>query len=261
MVYRESARFEARRDDVVARATAAIAMPYGGLRAIELRAALARPIDESSLDELESATAVCFDHAERIGQLARRFAVLGAPPASAELGLSDPLDWDTAAASVLREKVAHWTRDVRGETLIAGRPLGATVYFEEEGRPCRLEIEAIRFTDEAGYSTTSSLMGMARTRATLAVRPQTFGDDLLATLRLRRDVTFDDPDFDGMYFVSGDEAELRAFFTAEVRAAFVAATRAEVAEVNLGGGVAQLMNLQYQSLTGACALLAALAPP
>ena len=253
--------------DVVAQGTRALALRYGATRRGALQAALDVARDAGVLDELEPAldaaeacVAECESEHARVTAEAAPYAELGPPASSAfvvsGLGFPDPPSWRRPVAEVLRDRLRQLA--LTGELIAAPRAEGIALFFIEEGLPFRLDVEAKLFDNDNEFFTTVSLVGRARApRSAIAVRPQTFGDDLLAALRIRRDRSFGDEAFDPLYFVSGKEDALEDFFTADVRAAFVRIARREPVIADIGNGLVTV-ELKTQPVPEACAFVAAL---
>ncbi len=270
-----------RHHEAIERAQRTLAMPYGSSARVAVREGLAwlasndfsstshEQLDaiEHALDMLDETLARYVVDVTQTSERAMRYAHLGAPSSSAEpcsdlsSGFSEPAVWNLAVVDTLRKAMAEWALQIRGETIVDAHPEGVALFFDHDGAPFRLEIDARPFREKPDtYFSEASLVGESRqARAPISVRPKTFGDDLLATLRIRRDITFDDASFDPLYFVAGDEAVLREVLTPEVRAAFVEVAKDEPASVEMCDAVATL-RLANQRLESACALLASLLP-
>lgn len=272
------ARAAMRHREASERARRALAMPYGSSAGLAMRQGLAsvasadlsstshEELDaiEHALDQIDEVIDRYVADATRISERAGLFAHLGAPTSSAELcpsvvHASDPAIWTLGAVAKLREAMNVWAPQIRGEAILDAHAEGLAIFFESDSAPFRLEIEAkpLREKPETFFTETSLVGGSRSARAPIAVRPQTFGDDLLATLRIRRDITFEDDAFDPRYFVSGDEAVLSEILSREVRAAFVAIAEEEPAHVTICDRIAT-MKLTSHRLSSACALLRAL---
>jgi hypothetical protein len=283
-MYRDStverrARAIARYRETVERADAALRLHYGAAARLALREALvllknastsadhATAAEAGELEEIERALdsideriIACTEQAAQMAEVAAPYVRLGAPSSSAErlarIGhFQNPPHWSPSVAEPLRGALDRWQRHIRGEVIVAGEAEGVAIFFHEHGHPFRLEIDArlIAGREEEGYVVSATLVGPApQTSSPISIRPQTFGDDVRAALRIRRDLTFDDPAFDPLYFVSGDEMALRDFFTPHVRAAFVKFAERQVTTMEVSNEVA-MMPLETDDLAGACA--------
>ncbi|MBX3189691.1 MAG: hypothetical protein KF819_21885 [Labilithrix sp.] len=281
-MYREDrgerrARVEERRREAVDAARRALDARYGlsarGAVTESVTALEAIVLDESfdalerteaAIEALEQAVEAFVDAAEKQARHAAAFAPVGDVSTDAAIyaepftrflyaGIPSAVRKSEVAAA-LREVAARWVKQMPELPLVDPIPDGMALFFHSDARPFRLDLIA-RFDGES-TTVSSALIGEAKPVA-IAVRPQTMGDDLLATFGFRKDMTFDDDLFDATYFVAGEDRALRAFFTPEVRSAFCRIANEQPPTVTVRDGLATL-ELTHQRLATACALLAAL---
>jgi hypothetical protein len=227
---------------------------------------------ERSLDLAEQALAACFADALNV-----------APFVDAMIAAFGPLGPNTSALSrahfrtfppqpghaetpaiALAEAAHRWLPQLPVVALVQHEPaLSKTIFFFEwQSIPFRLQAAANvlsnKLTAEEWLVKTTLVARRPRVHPLIGVRPQRVGDDVLQMLGISRDVTFDDAEFDPRYFVTGDEAPLRAELTPAVRQAFVTAYDDYPATVQAANGFA-VLEIVTQRLNPACALLAAFA--
>lgn len=208
---------------------------------------------ESSLDALEQALAAFVEEAKSDEERASRFHVLGGPSQNFEV--YGPKF--SSATGVLLESAARWAQQLTDVALVDAVGDALTLYFEQDRVPLRLDIATKRFDDGEVYdAATLSAAPPSVGTAEIAIRPQTMGDDILASLHIRRDLTFDDDLFDTTYFVSGDEADLRALLTPATRAALLRVARDWPATVHIAGGIATMPLHREERLLSAASMLA-----
>ena len=222
----------------------------------------ALPELERVLDEGDEVLATWMKEAEEEARIAVVYQDVGLPSPEAMLFAASGqifrsgIQWDPDVASELAPNVATLTDAMPRGFLVDSHATGAAFFFaDDDGLPFRIDLWA-KAGVEAGtwYAETTLTSGRRAPRPRIALRPQTFTDDILAKLRIRRDPTFDDEAFDAVYFVSGNEKVLREVLTPEVRRAFVELAREEPATLELADGIAT-MKLGLQRLKSACALL------
>lgn len=193
--------------------------------------------------------------------------VLGAPPTGAEAYAADWFlrhvdEHDPALTRVLVALDAGAARvaaELPSPPLLDLRMPVACLYFHEGGLPFRAEISADT-TDTPGEQVPRVRIQIAISPryARVAARPQRLGDDVLGVLRLRTDPTFDDPAFDGAYFVTGEQPHLAGIFTPPVRRQMVALAREMPASLEVEGGVASILFERPQRLRTVCKVLGAI---
>lgn len=221
---------------------------------------------ERVLDEGDDVLATWVEEAREEARAAVVFQDVGMPSPEAMLFAKSGqvfrsgIQWDPAVAAELEPRVSTLTAAMPRGFLVDSNATGASFFFaDDDGLPFRVDVSAKEGEEAGTYSVESTITSGRRShRPRIAFRPQTFGDDILATLRIRRDPTFDDEAFDAVYFVSGNEQVLREVLTPEVRRAFVEIAREEPATLELADGIAT-MALGFTRLRSACALLRVLA--
>ena len=219
---------------------------------------------EQRLDELEEALVTFSVEAAREAERAERFRGVGRPSENAEPYTESFSRFLVTPASASRTKevvrlldatAARWAKQMTSAPLAEAQPDALSLYFEEEGVPLRLDIGIANFEDGEAYDESTLIAAVAH-EGEISVRPQTMGDDLLATLRIRRDPTFDDEPFDTTYFVSGAESDLRALLTPVTCAHLMNVARTEPATIHVAAGRVTMRLGRAQTLAGAVVLLA-----
>lgn len=218
------------------------------------------------LGEAERLLEQWLEEAREESRVAATWAHLGAPSPEAFLFATrretfrSGIEWRPAVAEELEPKIQKIVVALPRPFLVQSDATGAVFFFtDESGLAFRLDVSTRETEDGVGFVTEASLTG-GRERAErprIAVRPQTFTDDLLGMVRIRNDLTFDDDDFDAAYFVSGDEKVLREVLTAPVRSAFVRIAKEAPVTLELAHGIVT-MKLELQSIRSACSLVRAI---
>lgn len=222
---------------------------------------------ERALDALEEALAVFALEAARESERAERYRPLGPPSADAEiftetfsrfLFAGNPFAWRRKKLAQLLLSTAHpWASQMADAPLVDPYPDGLAFYFEHEGVPLRLNVDIKEFEDGGLYGAASLLAAVANANgAEISVRPQSMGDDILASLGLRRDLAFGDERFDVTYFVSGEESDLRALLTPATRALLIHVALINPARLDVARGIATMHLDESQKLADAAMLLA-----
>ncbi len=222
-------------------------------------------IDASSA-ALEGAIARVEDESAKEATRAAAFAPVGAPSPEAVV-YSPEFEGFTSSfkglfgavkavevCDALRAAALHWAAQASGVVLVEASPDAASLHFMHRELPFRLGLVAKYHTENASVS--AVLTSQARpTTSWISIRAQHMGDDL-ASLFGAREFTFGDDEFDGLYFVSGDPAVLRAVLGVPARRSLVSFARRHVPTVRVGEGKASLLLPADVDLAGACELLA-----
>ncbi|MBS2012480.1 MAG: hypothetical protein JST00_06320 [Deltaproteobacteria bacterium] len=221
---------------------------------------------ERLLDEAEHLLQAWLEEAREESRVAATWAHLGAPRPEALLfakrgeTFRSGIEWRPAVAAELEPKIQEIVAALPRPFLVQSDAMGAVFFFtDESGLAFRLDVSTRETEDGESFVTESLLTGGRErvARVGIAVRPQSFTDDVLGALRIRRDLTFDDDAFDATYFVSGSEQVLREVLTAPVRSAFVRIAKEDPVTVELADGIVT-MKLGLQSIRSACALVRAM---
>lgn len=175
---------------------------------------------ERALDALEEAIAAFTVAAASESERADPFRLLGPPSADAEVftesfsrfmfAEAPSASQRRAIVACLQTGAARWTKQMASAPLVDAHPDRLASSFEHEGVPLRLDIGVGELDDGDLYekATLSGVVALGD-GVRISVRPQTMGDDILASLRIRRDLTW--PRRDAVARRRGDAARgLRA---------------------------------------------------
>ena len=113
-----------------------------------------------------------------------------------------------------------------------------TVRFHADVTPVELKL-SYEGSRDSGYWAASGETTIAPA-ARLELRPEGILQDLLEMVGLRREIELDDPSFDPVFVIQGDEATARAFLTNEVRRALLVIGEEHAPIVTLAAGRARL---------------------
>lgn len=257
-----------RRDELVERARTALRTSYGAPVRAELYGAVRRiadvPLDAlgAACAELESILARYEAMAADIAKLAKPFAALGVPSVEAEPWTSAWNGCSTLIELRVREVLvgaaARWVAQARAEALVDPTSDGVSLWFEQDEKPLRIDI-GYEIDDEGDVFARSSLVGIARApRSPVRIRPQTFGDDMLALVGVR-DPRVGHDEIDGLYFFEAEADVVREVVTEGVTKQLLRVAREDPADIEIVDACVT-MKLGRQSLVRAIELVLAFHP-